>query len=90
VWVCAHEYRYPWRLERELGSLEMDVSCLMWVLETELRSSGRAARAQLLTAEPSLHLQDYIFLRTDLIINEEKLSKHTYFKFIIHIKYTYT
>lgn len=41
MWVCAHSCRYPWKPETS-DPLEMElqkvVSCLTWVLGTELES----------------------------------------------------
>lgn len=55
-WMCACECRYP-RTPGMLGPQELElqtfVNCLIWMLRTELSSSGRASKL-LITSETSL------------------------------------
>lgn len=47
--ICMYMSRCPWRLEEDVGSIgawiQAVVSCLAWVLGTELRLSARTASA---------------------------------------------
>lgn len=81
VCVCVNALKAPTKMLNPLKlELQSAVSCLIWVLDTKLRSFGRAASALTLPSEPSLQTEmTFSHQYSQPLGNLEYIIKYTHF-----------